>query len=37
MADDHVIYNDLDKNLEKFFDELIEEKLNELKSKSRLT
>jgi len=37
MADDHVIYNDLDKKLEKFFDELIEEKLNELKSKSKLT
>lgn len=37
MADDHVSYTDLDKKLEKFFDELIEEKLNELKSKSKLT
>jgi hypothetical protein len=34
MADDPVSYTDLDKKLEKFFDELIEEKLNELKSKS---
>jgi len=33
MVDEHVIYDDLDKKLEKFFDDLIEEKLNELKSK----